>query len=835
MDSSKMVFHSENPLISGLPVLQIIPLLKQSLVNQTGMLLSASPGAGKSTVVPIALMDANWLNGKKIVMLEPRRLAARTIASRMAAILGEEVGNTVGYRVRFENKVSPQTRIEVLTEGILTRILQTDNSLNEVGLIIFDEFHERSLFSDTALVLCMEAQQVLRPDLRILIMSATLDVDSLSNILNFPFLECPGRQYPVDIVYSGQCDETAIPEMVAEVVFKAVKDKTGDCLVFLPGEAEIKKCEEILCQNLHGFVVSPLYGQMPIAQQNNAILPDASGRRKVVLATSIAETSLTIEGISIVVDSGFGRVALFDPNSGLSRLETLRISKESADQRAGRAGRLGPGTCFRMWTAATHDRMAEHRVPEILDADLASLVLHLAEWGVKDVFQLSWPTMPPMGNMAQANFLLHQLKAMENGKITPHGRQMNRLPCHPRIAHMLILAQKHKMLPLAADLAAILEERDPLPKGSGTDINLRLEVLRNFRKERKGSRNLSRLLKIAEQYCRLFDAQVDNSVVEPSETGMLLAFAYPERIACSRPGNNAQFQLSNGRYASMDYKDNLAHEPWLSIANMDARSGLGRIFLASPLNPKDLIDFVIEQETVIWDSRQGGLVAAKEVRLGTLVLKSQVLTKVDEELHSKAVSLAIKNEGETLLEFDEDVKNWQNRVLSLRIWDTGFEWPDVSVKALLDKNQEWFGEYLTQIKKNEDFKKWKLLKIFQDWFGWEKLNLLDTLVPSEIVVPSGSKIKLQYFSNGAPPVLAVRLQEVFGMEETPRVCRGKIPVVMHLLSPGFKPVQVTSDLRSFWDNAYFEVKKELKRRYPKHSWPDNPWQATAVAGVRRKK
>lgn len=835
MDSSEMLFNPENQLISGLPVLGLIPQLKKSFENQTGLLLSASPGAGKSTVVPIALMEENWLKGKKIVMLEPRRLAARTIASRMSAILGEEVGKTVGYRVRFENKISPQTRTEVLTEGILTRMLQTDNSLEEVGLVIFDEFHERSLFSDTALVLCLEAQQVLRPDMRILIMSATLDVHSLSGVLNFPFLECRGRQYPVDIVYTGQCDETAIPEMVAETVYKAVKEKTGDCLVFLPGEAEIRKCEEILRQNLHGFVISPLYGQMPIGQQNFAILPDVAGRRKVVLATSIAETSLTIEGISIVVDCGFGRVALFDPNSGLSRLETFRISKESADQRAGRAGRLGPGTCFRMWTAATQDRMAEHRVPEILEADLASLVLHLAQWGVKDVFQLSWPTKPPKGNLAQASYLLHQLKALEDDKITPHGRQMNHLPCHPRIAHMLILAQKHKMLPLAADLAAVLEERDPLPKGSGTDINLRLEALRNFRKEGRGGRNLTRLLKIAEQYCRLFDNQPDNSAVDSSETGLLLAFAYPERIACSRPGNNAQFQLSNGRYAAMDYSDNLAHEPWLSVANMDARSGLGKIFLASPLNPKDLAGFVTEQETVIWDSRQGGLVAAKEVRLGSLVLKSQALTKVNEKLHAQAVSLAIKNEGETLFEFDEDVVNWQNRVLSLRIWDTGLQWPDVSTKNMLEENQIWFGEYFTRIKKNEDFKKWKLLNIFQDWFGREKLNLLNSLAPVEIEVPSGSKIKLRYFSNGAPPVLAVRLQEVFGMAETPSVCRGKIPVVMHLLSPGFKPVQVTSDLRSFWGNAYFEVKKELKRRYPKHSWPDNPWQATAVAGVKRRK
>lgn len=824
-----------NPLDIDLPIKDIISDVRQKLNNGNTLIVNAPAGAGKSTILPLAMLNQPVFKDKKILMLEPRRLAARTIATRMSDLLGEHVGETVGYRIRFDNKVGKNTRIEVLTEGILTRMIHQDNALEGVGMVIFDEFHERSIHADVALALCREAQQILRPDLRIMIMSATLDMPQLTELLNAPVASCVGRQYPVEIKYTGQQDEWMIPELTAQAVAHAIRENPGgDILVFLPGQGEIMKCEEILKKSMKGLRIHPLYGQLPPGKQLAAIFPDKGGRRKIVLATSIAETSLTIEGVKIVVDSGFGRTSRFDPNSGLSRLETVKITKDSADQRSGRAGRLSPGVCYRMWSTATHERLGDHRVPEIMEADLASLVLDMAKWGIVDIQQLTWLTPPPKNAIAQASELLHQLNALEHGKITDHGVRMHELPCHPRIAHMLIMADEHDLLALATDIAPLLEERDPLYKEAGIDINDRIVALRRYRARRGSNKRFHRIDQIASSYRKLFDIDEDNGPFDPYETGVLLAHAYPERIACARPGNNAQFQLSNGRYAMAGHKDDLAHESWLAIAHVDARDGMGKIFMASPLNPKDLAPLVKEQEIIAWDTRKGGLIASKDLRIGNIVLKSTPLPTPDESQLIKAISEAVKKEGEQLLNFDEDVSQWQNRVLSLRKWCPQDQWPDVSTSTLLITNYEWLAPYLQNIKKPEDLKKINLAEVLQHHLSWEKQQLLLDLAPERLDVPSGSKILLQYSPTGAPPILAVRLQEVFGMASTPRVNEGKTPVLMHLLSPGFKPVQVTSDLESFWNNAYFDVRKELKRRYPKHEWPEDPWKAEPVRGVKRK-
>jgi ATP-dependent helicase HrpB len=819
---------SFDPYKIELPVTEIISYVREQLAQQNTLIVNAPPGAGKSTLLPLALLDQPWLNGKKIIMLEPRRLAAKTIAARMASLLDDDIGKTVGYRIRFENRVGANTIIEVVTEGILTRMLQSDTALEDVGLVIFDEFHERSLNADLAMALCREAQQVLRPDLRIMIMSATLNMPQLTKLLNAPVAVSEGKQYPVEVIYNGDADETLLPELTARTVMKALQEHDGDVLVFLPGEGEIKKCEELLKGQAVDICIHPLYGQLPPQEQFLAIMPNKFGKRKIVLATSIAETSLTIEGIRIVVDSGFGRTSRFDPKSGLSRLETLRISKDSADQRAGRAGRLSSGVCYRMWTKATHERLAEHRVPEIMEADLASLVLDMAQWGVSNIQSLTWLTPPPKIALAQATETLHQLNALENNKITEHGKQIHRLACHPRIAHMLLMASDDITIKLATDIAAVLEERDPLPRDSGIDINLRVEALRRARMNNSLNR-FARIEKVAASYRKMLNVEMDNGAVDVFETGLLLAYAYPERIAFARPGNNAQFQLANGKYAMVGHKDDLSHEPWLAVAHMDLRDGLGKIFLAAPLNPKDLLPMVKEQELILWDTRKGGIIATKELKIGSLVLQSKTITSPNEELVTEAICNAIKTEGENLLNFDESMVQLQNRILSLRLWNPDESWPDVSTSVLLNTNKEWLGPYIKAIKKPDDLKKINLVEALYHSLDWEKQQALNVLAPQKLEVPSGSNISIQYFSNGAVPVLSVRLQEVFGLSDTPIINNGKTKVVMHLLSPGYKPVQVTSDLNSFWNNLYFEVKKELQRRYPKHAWPDDPWTAPAVA------
>lgn len=818
-----------------LPIHEVIPEIQQRFSRENTLVLHAPPGAGKSTVLPLCLMNEDWLHGKKILMLEPRRLAAVSIAHRMSDTLGENIGESIGYRIRFDNKVTAKTRIEVLTEGILNRMIHRDNALEDVGMVIFDEFHERSLFADVGLALCREIQQVLRPDLRILVMSATLDTGNLTGILGCNSVTSHGKQFPVDLIYTEKTDLRFLPEYCVRTIQKSLREKEGDILVFLPGQGEIKKVREMLRPFSLELAIYPLYGQLSLSKQQAAILPHPTGKRKVVLATSIAETSLTIEGIKVVIDSGFTRSSQFDPKSGISKLITSPVTSDAADQRAGRAGRLGPGTCYRMWTKASQEKLQPFRKPEILEADLTYMVLDLVKWGKQDINDLSWLTSPPEGAVAQAFDLLHQLEALDKGKITHHGKAMHHLPCHPRIANMLLRAQGHDEKLLATDLAAILEEKDPLPQTSSVDINLRIEALRRYRREGDTNRKFQKIEKISAVYRKLLDLSfIDNQPVDLYHTGKLLALAFPERIAAARPGNKAQFQLANGKTAFFDHRDPLASEAWIAVAQLDARVNLGKIFLASPLDPTDLKPFVKKEEEIFWDSQKGVLQSNLVLKIGHIKLQSKALPNPDPQRVKTIILNTLKEEGGHLLNFDQAVQNWQNRVMSLRAWNPEQNWPDVSTPQILGNADFWLGDYLHNLKSTDDMKRLKLMDILPFRIEYPLQAALEEQAPERIEVPSKSSITLQYFPQGEPPVLAARLQELFGLSETPRINLGKTPVLVHLLSPGFKPVQVTKDLKSFWSQTYHEVKKELKRRYPKHYWPDDPFAAEAVRGVRRK-
>lgn len=819
-----------------LPIVDVLTNVKDTLAIENTLIVSAPPGAGKSTLLPLSLLDSQWLNGKKILMLEPRRLAVKTIAQRMSDLLKDKLGGKIGYRIRFETLVSERTKLEVVTEGILVRMLQNDNALDDIGLIIFDEFHERSIHADVSLALTRECQKILRNDLRIMIMSATLNIEGLTEKLNCPVVESKGRQFPIKTIYLDHQDQMLIAESTVFAIKKALIAQDGDLLVFLPGQGEIKKCEELLQGKVGNTIIHPLFGQLPFQKQFVAIKPDLEGRRKIVLATAIAETSLTIEGIRVVVDSGFGRVAKFDHNSGLSRLETIHISKDSADQRSGRAGRLGPGVSYRLWSKATDLRLPSYRTPEIMEADLCSLALDLASWGVSDPYSLDWITPPPKGALLSARETLTQLEALNGNKVTLHGKKMSALPCHPRIAHMLLEAEKLDLVGLASDIAALIEERDPLSNEAGIDINDRIEALRAFRKGRRENRKWARIEKIAASYRKLFRTDEDNAPVDAFETGLLLAQAYPERIACARPGNNAQFQLANGKIGMAGHKDDLAYESWLAIANMNAREGVGKIFLASPLNPKDLAPMVKTKRIVKWDFDQGKLISSLDLRIGSIILKTSALTDIKEEEIADAIINAIKKQGKNLLDWSPSIVNFQNRIISLTTWRQNESWPNISMVYLIETSEEWLKPYISNVRNQSDLKKIDLKQIIsRHFFTFDQLKLVDKLVPAEIVVPSGSKIQLQYSQHAEKPILAARIQELFGQENTPRVNNNGIEVLVHLLSPGFKPVQVTTDLSSFWSNTYFEVKKELKGRYPKHFWPDDPLNAEAVNGVKRRR
>lgn len=818
------------------PVSEILPQLKLQFQQERILILQAPPGAGKSTIVPLEILNEPWLEDKKVIVLQPRRLAARSVAARMAELLNEKLGDTVGYRIRFENAIGKNTRIEVVTEGILTRMLQTDNALEGVGLVILDEFHERSLHADLALALCLQCQQLLRNDLRILLMSATLEAEKISSLLKAPVIQSLGRQFPVEIKYEATEKNESISQSAARFVKRALKEQTGDILVFLPGAGEISKAQEILELHNVGAQIFPLYGDLPFQKQREAILPNPNGIRKVVLATSIAETSLTIEGITTVIDSGLSRVPKFDPRSGLTKLETIKVTQDAADQRAGRAGRLGPGVCYRLWAKAAHQFLSSARQPEMLDADLASLMLELFNWGT-DINDLRWITPPPPGNVSQATSLLAQLGAIVEKKITARGKEMVKLPTHPRIAHLLLSAKIPREKSLATDLAAILEERDPLPREIGADLCLRIEILRKWRRGERtgGERNaLERIEKIASSYRRILQVDADNATFPDTDVGKLLMEAYPERIAKQTEKFSARYKLTNGRTAKLQDHDPLLQRTWLSIASVDLGANEGKIFSAAPVDENDISLLAIERERIAWDGDRGMIVGYLAKQIGAITLSSRPLAKIDEPSRLRTLCEAIREEGLRLLDWNEAHEQWQARVLSLKKWRGDQAWPDVSNEGLLNSAEEWLVPYLINVSNRQDFKRLDLTNLLLGILPWELQQQFEKLAPEKMHVPSGSMIKIGYSINGELPIMKVRLQEVFGLQETPTVNEGRTKIILHLLSPGYKPVQVTQDLKSFWNTTYHDVRKELRMRYPKHHWPEDPWTAEAVRGVRKK-
>lgn len=835
-------------LTKNLAIFTIINAVKEQLSQHNKLILQAPPGAGKSTVLPIELLEQPWLATKKIVMLEPRRLAARSVANRMATLLNENVGETIGYRIRFENCTSPKTRIEVITEGLLTRMLQRDNTLDEVGLLIFDEFHERSLHADLALALSLQVQQLVRSDLKILLMSATMETTKLSELLEkAPILSCEGRQYPITIHYSSMDTNEPLPVSTAKAIQKAIRENTGDLLVFLPGSGEIHRTQQLLEEGGINASIHPLYGDLSIRKQQEAITPLSSGKRKIVLATSIAETSLTIEGISIVIDSGYTKALRFDPRTGLSRLETLRITKDAANQRAGRAGRLGPGICYRLWTKEIQSYLHEQRKPEIADADLSPLLLELSAWGVKNANELCWPTPPPPSSLKQAQEVLQQLGAIVDHKISQHGREILRLPTHPRLAHMLVKAQHfakenneqaNKWLALAIDITALLEERDILLKDAGANLTLRLEILRKWRMKEKVNADhhrLERIDRIVFSWRKMLDSQIDRSIVQEKEVGRLIATAYPERIAKQIHKGSHRYRLANGRIGQLSPHDPLGEEEWLAIAHIDAGNNEGKIFVAAPLNPKDILHLAKEKNSIKWNTEKGMIEAFQETHIGSISISLQPLERIEDGQRISILCQAIREEGLAILNWTDEITQWQARISSLKTWRPNEKWPNVSNENLLATLEEWLAPYLTGISKQMELAKLDVETILTGFLSWELQQQVERLAPSKIKVPSGSLIKLTYFSNGNMPEMAVRLQELFGLAETPTVNEGRTKVLLHLLSPAYRPVQLTQDLKSFWNTTYAEVRKELRMRYPKHSWPEDPWTAEAVRGVKKRK
>ena len=856
------------PYLQQLPVGVLADEVNRVLTRHPRLVLTAPPGAGKSTLLPLTILQGfvaqeqtepgahTSLPSGKILMLEPRRLAARQIAERMATMLGERVGQTVGYRVRFERCVSRDTRIEVLTEGILSRMLVDDPTLEGVSVVLFDEFHERNLTTDTAFALARASQQIVRPDLRILVMSATIDASSICQAFDAPLLESQGRLFPVEVIHDAEATPATCAADVAKTIKRALQEHEGDILAFLPGQGEIMRCKELLdahfesspdadgTGHIHPTNICPLYGLMSAEAQRQAILPSRNGERKVVLATPIAETSITIEGVRIVVDAGFCRKLVFDPRTSLSRLETVRISMDMARQRTGRAGRLGEGVCYRLWSQATELRMADCRKPEIEEADLAPVVLDVAAWGETDLYQLPWLTPPPRAHVTQGTQLLQLLSALdERGAITPHGRQLAQLPCHPRLAQMLAMASTPALQALATDVAALLDERDILPnEQTDADLNSRLRLLREARS--KGSNRFGPIMRTAEQYRHLIHLKAaDTNLPNPYDTGTLIASAYPERIALRMDESHhrtqgarlpqtdtVRYKLSNGETAMLEHADDLSGEELIAVASMDKR-----IFLAAPLRREALTPLAHWRKQVSWDNKQGEVVARNELRIGALTLEWRPI-KLDEvrEEVMEAICSAAQRYGLSMFDFAADpVQRMQHRLAAIQQWHPEEEWPDVSTTALLQRADEWIPLYIGKATTAQALKKIDLTEVIWAQLSYEQQQRADLLAPTHIMVPTGSRIRVDYRQGAEVPIVSVRLQECFGLSDTPRVDEGRRPVLMELLSPGFKPVQLTQDLHSFWQSTYFEVRKELRRRYPKHFWPDNPSEAPATRGVKR--
>jgi ATP-dependent helicase HrpB len=816
--------------LPALPVLEAVPALKQALARQGCAVLAAPPGSGKTTLVPLLLLDEPWLAGKKILMLEPRRVAARAAAARMAHLLGETVGQTVGYQIRFDKRIGKSTRIEVITEGLLARRLQADPELPGVGLVIFDEFHERSLDADLGLALTLDARANLNPDLRLLVMSATLDTQRVAKLLDdAPVIESGGKMFPVEIRHVPVRADDYLDVSVTHAVLQALQETRGDILAFLPGGREIRHAQRRLQERLATSVmICPLYGELSNAEQDVALTPARDGRRKIILATNIAQTSITVEGVTTVVDGGYARVARFDLGSGANRLETQRVSRASADQRAGRAGRLGPGVCYRLWNKDQHASLLAHDTPEILAADLSRFALELASWGVADPSALALLDPPAATSWSYARDLLCELGAVDaQGRITAHGRELARLPTSPRRAHMLLVARKNNLAALAAWTAALLEERDA---GAGSvDLSQGIEAVQARRADPQLQR---RVQESAMQMLRLLGEDTATvASLATQDIGRVIAWAYPERIARRRAGQVGVYRCEDGGEARMNEKEALAQSEWLAIAHWDAVTPR-KIRLAAALTESEVLQDHAERiqsfNDVRWDAQNEIVVAEQQKRLGALVLERRPLRKGQEDAVRAALLTGIRSLGVQVLPWTDAARQWCARVSSLRAWRPQEQWPDVSDAGLLENLADWLGPHLEGLSRRDHLSRLDLMSILNSQLDYTAQQNLARLAPTHLSVPSGSSVALEYSKDAAPPVLAVKLQELFGLARTPTINEGRTAVLIHMLSPGKTPVAITQDLAGFWARGYLDVKKDLKGRYPRHPWPDDPLTAPAT-------
>lgn len=825
----------------SLPIENILPDLSEVFKSHRNVILSAEPGAGKTTRVPLALLKEEWLRRGKLIMLEPRRLAASRAAAYMAGLIGERVGGTVGYRIRGETRVGAGTKIEVVTEGILTRLLQDDPALPGTSLVIFDEFHERSIHADLGLALTLDVQRHLRDDLRVLVMSATLDRAGLAALLDDPaILRSEGRAFPVTTHYlqqppGGQRDR--IEQTTLSAILRALRDTKGDLLVFLPGQREIRRVAAMLEeQQLPADAsVHMLFGEAAPDRQHAALTPAPSGKRKVILSTNIAETSITIDGVRVVIDSGLARMSRFDPRRGMSGLVTVPVSQASADQRRGRAGRQGPGICYRLWTEAAQMQLPNYSPPEILTADLAPLALELARWGSPEGEGLRFIDPPPAPHLSQARTLLSQLGALDGKKLTERGKAMARLPVHPRFADMLIRGKELGLGSLACDLAAMLEDRDLFRGDRDCDIDLhsRWHALRHGRTGDSGTKE-----RVNAQAARLRSMiHIRERNEDEGRLGVLLALAYPDRVAKRRDPGSARYQLSGGTGAALPPGSMLSRHEYLAVGEVDGAGNDVRIQLAEPLGEDDIADAFADRigeiEEIFWDENAKGVTARRVRRFGAIELGAIPFTPPHEQI------LPILLQG--IAQMGLDSLHWSKNALSVRMrseWlrSEGLaphDWPDLSDEHLLSALAEWLAPYLNGVTRRTQIERLDMGEIIQAQFSRRQLQDLDRLAPTHLTVPTGSHIPLTYQA-GAKPVLAVRLQEMFGQTETPAIGGGTRPVLLHLLSPAHRPLAVTQDLPSFWKNAYPDVRKDMRGRYPRHYWPENPLDAEPTKRIRRK-
>ncbi len=822
-------------MTAALPIDAALPALLDALRQHDCCVLSAAPGAGKTTRVPLALLDAGFIHGR-ILMLEPRRLAAMRAAQYMAQQLGEKVGERVGYRIRGESKTSACTKIEVVTEGILSRMIQSDPELSGVGLIIFDEFHERSLHADLGLALARDVQKNWRTDpendsLKLLVMSATLDGVAVSNLLeNAPVIDSEGRSFPVEVFYCGRdnsrTENAQLENQLTQVVLRAWREQSGDLLVFLPGQREIRRLQNMLADRdeLRDAKIHLLYGEGSAAQQQAALQPDSSGARKIILSTSIAETSLTIDGVRVVIDAGLVRTVRFDPRRGMSGLVTVNVSQATATQRAGRAGRQQAGACYRLWSESQQQTLARFPVPEILQSDLMPLALELAVWGAQES-DLAFLDPPPAAHLQQAREALQKSGALDSElRITPHGRAMAELPVHPRYAHMLLRAREHDCGALACDVAALLEERDLL-RGNDrdADFHARWLALKHGGAADAGARE-----RVKQQASRLRQTLKirDDSAQHDDELGLMLALCYPERVAKRRDARGERWQLANGTGATLPHGGALANSEWIAIADLDGEGREARIFLAATIDARDLQTFLPELffdgEETLWSAQEEAVIARQVKRFGSIIFAEKPLPARGDKAVA-ALCNGLRQLGWQALPLPEAVQQWLARVRWLCSSGLVKNFPDFGESALLQTLQQWLAPFLTQVSRCSQLAQVEWLQALQSRLDYAQQKQLDQLAPIFITAPTGTQIILDY--SGEQPVLAVRLQEMFGVQATPRIGNNSVPVLVHLLSPARQPLAVTQDLASFWQNAYRDVRKDMRGQYPKHYWPENPLEA----------